>query len=237
LIATPASEVPRLARSSGIAGVAGGLCLVVGDVLITPLIDGADKSLIEIRAGVATSALYLSGLLGATSVLFYVFAAWHAYLALRPAGRKLAAVAVAAFAAMLTSTGIYHAVFIAQNFGAKVALTSAVAATEELALSLPAGYSSLVLSLLVIPSAVFFTLLSGYAILSGRSLYPRWFVVFNPLVVLAIYSLVTFLAASMAPVLFSFTLAGNVYNLAITAFFVVSTALLWNARGALLREH
>jgi hypothetical protein len=30
--------------------------------------------------------------------------------------------ALAAFAAMLTTTGIYHAVFIAQNFGAKVAL-------------------------------------------------------------------------------------------------------------------
>jgi hypothetical protein len=229
----PQLQFTRLIRSSGIAGVLGGLCLIVGDVLVTPLVHSADKSLIEIRASIATSALYMSGLLGATGVLFYVFAAWHAYLTLRPAGRKLAAVALAAFAPMLTSTGIYHAVFIAQNFGAKVALASPGGRAEELALSLPAGYSTLLLSLLVIPSSLLFTLVSGYAILSGRSLYPRWFIAISPLVVLGVYALLTVIAASAAPAVFSFTLVGNVYNLAITAFFIVSTTVLWNARHAL----
>ena len=107
----------HLIRCSGIAGVLGGLCLVVGDVLITPWFEDGDKSLTEIRASIPTSSVYVSGLLRATSMLFYVFAAWHTYLALRPAGAKLAAGALAAFAPMLTSAGIFHAVFIAQNFG------------------------------------------------------------------------------------------------------------------------
>jgi hypothetical protein len=45
----------RLIRASGIAGVVGSLCLVVGDVLITPLVDFDDKSLIEVRASIGAS--------------------------------------------------------------------------------------------------------------------------------------------------------------------------------------
>jgi hypothetical protein len=41
--------------------VVGGLCLVVGDLLITPLVDDGAKSLIKIRASIATSGLYVSG--------------------------------------------------------------------------------------------------------------------------------------------------------------------------------
>jgi hypothetical protein len=216
-------------RFTGIAGVLGGLCLVVGDVLITPLAEGYDKSLVAIRASVATPALYISGLLGATSVWLYVFAAWHAYLAVRATERKLGAWVLASFAAMLTSTGIYHAVFIAQNFGAKVSLAADRGGAGDLALSLPAGYSTIFLNLLVIPSGMFFTMLSAYAILSGRTLYPRWFLVFNPVVVLAAYALLVGLISPIAPTLFSFTLVGNVYNLAMTTFFAVSTSLLWNA--------
>jgi hypothetical protein len=223
----PESRVhfPSLIRSSGIAGILGGLCLVVADILITPPVHSASKTLIELRASIPTPALYASGLLGAAGVVFYVFAAWHAYLALRPAGPGLAALALATFAPMLTGTGIYHATFIAQNFGAKVALTSPGA--EELALSLPASYSSLILNSLVIPPGVLFTLVSGYAVLSGRSLYPRWFLAISPVVVLLAYILLTVAAGSSAPSLFSFALVGNVYNLAITAFFIVSTIRLW----------
>jgi hypothetical protein len=50
----------RLIRASGIAGVVGSLCLVVGDVLITPLVDFDERTLIEIRASIAASRLYAS---------------------------------------------------------------------------------------------------------------------------------------------------------------------------------
>jgi hypothetical protein len=95
---------------------------------------------------------------------------------------------------MLTSTGIFHAVFIAQNFGAKVALMSPAAA--DLALSLPDAYSNLILNLLVIPSGILFTAISGYAILAGRSLYPRWIIAISPLVVLIVYMILILLASA-----------------------------------------
>jgi hypothetical protein len=208
----------------------------VGDVLITPLADLREQSLVEIRASVATPALHISGLLGATSVVVYVFAAWHVYLAFRAPARRLGALVLAAFAAMLTSTGIYHAVFIAQNFGAKVSLAAGGGGVEDLALSLPATYSNLFLNLLVIPSGVLFSVLFAYAILGGRTLYPRWFLLFNPLIVLAAYALLVGLVAPIAPTVFSFALIGNVYNLAITTFFVVSTSVLWKQESAAKRS-
>jgi hypothetical protein len=223
-------------RCTGLAGALGGLCLVVGDVLITPLADLREQSLVEIRASVATPALHISGLLGATSVVVYVFAAWHVYLAFRAPARRLGALVLAAFAAMLTSTGIYHAVFIAQNFGAKVSLAAGGGSVEDLALSLPATYSNLFLNLLVIPSGVLFSVLFAYAILGGRTLYPRWFLLFNPLIVLAAYALLVGLVAPIAPTVFSFALIGNVYNLAITTFFVVSTSVLWKQESAAKRS-
>jgi len=42
-------------------------------------------------------------------------------LAFRPIGAEVATSSLVAFAVMLVSTGIYHAIFIALNFGAKVA--------------------------------------------------------------------------------------------------------------------
>jgi hypothetical protein len=226
------SRTTRLIRASGVAGVLGGLSLVVADILITPVLPTGDESLVEalveIRARIATPALYASGILGALAVQFYVFAAWHGYLALRPAGPKLAGLALAALASMLTSTGIFHAVFIAQNFGAKVALASSAAA--DLALSLPQAYSSLILNLLVIPSGILFTSISGYAILAGRSLYPRWFIAISPFVVLSVYMILIFPAGRSMPALFSFALIGNVYNFAIMAYFAASTIVLWKPR-------
>jgi hypothetical protein len=55
--------------------------------------------------------------------------------------------------------------------------------------------------------------------------------VISPLVALVVYLRLVVLVGSTAPALFSFMLIGNVYNLAVTAFFVVSTTLLWNTRG------
>jgi hypothetical protein len=64
------------------------------------------------------------------------FAAWHIYLALRGAWPGGASVVLPAFASMLASTGIYHSVFIALNFGAKVSEASGGGPAEQLALSL-----------------------------------------------------------------------------------------------------
>jgi hypothetical protein len=216
-------------RVAGTMGMIGALCLVVGDVLLTPVLPDPELDLTAIRAGINTADLYTSGLLGAVGALFYVFGAWHVYFPLRPASAGLAAASLGAFAFMLVATGLYHALFVALNFGAKVALAAMTAPVAGLALALPEDYTSLVLNVLVIPPAVVSTGLSGYTILTGRTLYPRWFLLLSPFLIVGIYALLTLLAGTAAPRLLSFGLIGNTYNLANLLFFAVSTVLLWNS--------
>jgi hypothetical protein len=222
-----AATVYRL-RLTGVCGIMGALCLMVGDFLITPSLPGRVEDVIVIRAGISEPRIYTSGLLGAVGCFFYLFAAWHGDLAFRPAGAEVATSLLVVFAIMLVSIGIYHAIFISLNFGAKVAQAAGDQAVIDLVLALPDAYARLFLTLLVIPSAVIFTALSGYAILSGNSLYPRWFVLLSPFIMLMGYVLLVMIAAPLAPHLLSFSLFGNVYNLAILLFVVASTSLLWN---------
>lgn len=135
------------------------------------------------------------------------------------------------FRCSLVGTGVYHALFVAVNFGALVAATTdARTSAATLALALPEQYARLALRILVIPPAVVFTLLSGAAILSGRTRYPRWFVLVSPFVLLAVYALLTALLGPSS--VLSFALLGNAYNLSALLFFIVSTFTLWTCDGA-----
>lgn len=173
--------VAELATLTGSIGIAGALCLVVGDLLLTPGVPAPGQDIIVIRGAIGVSTLYVSGLLGAVAALLYVFGAWHIYIALHQAGPRLAVAAYAAFVVMLVSTGIYHAVFVSLNFGARVASSPrSCGDLATMALSLPEQYTRMVLAFLVIPSALFFAALISYATVAGKSLYPRWLLVFNP---------------------------------------------------------
>jgi hypothetical protein len=215
-------------RLTGATGLAGALCLVLGDLLLTPGLPSPGLDVIAVRGEIEAKSLYISGLLGALGTLFYVFGAWHVYFPLRPAGDRLAAAALAAFAFMLVATGLYHAVFVAQNFGAKVALAATADPVAVLALALPEEYSNLILNLFVFPPAIVFSGLSAYLILSGSTHYPRWILTISPFLVAGAYALLTLVSGGAGPRLLSFTLIGNVYNLANLLFFAVSTVLLWN---------
>jgi len=148
--------VAELATLTGSMGIAGALCLVVGDVLLTPRVPEPGQDIIDIRGSIGASTLYVSGLLGAVAALLYVFGAGHIYIALHQADPMLALAAYAAFAVMLVSTGIYHAVFVSLNFGARVAGSArSCADVATMALALPEQYTRMVLAGLVIPSALF----------------------------------------------------------------------------------
>jgi hypothetical protein len=219
-------------RLTGAIGLAGALCLVLGDLLLTPALPSSSLDVIAVRGGIEANSLYISGLLGACGTLLYVFGAWHVYFPLRPAGATLAAAALAAFAFMLVATGLYHAVFITQNFGAKVAVAAKADPVAVMALALPEGYSNLLLNFLVFPPAIVFTGLSAYLILTRKTHYPRWILTISPFLVAGAYALLTFWAGGVEPRLLSFALIGNVYNLANLLFFAVSTVLLWNVEYA-----
>src|SRR5215211_5455845 len=93
-------------RLTGVCGIMGASCLIVGDFLITPTLPSRAEDLIGIRAGISEPRIYTSGLLGAIGCLFYIFAAWHGYLAFPPSGATVAMSSWVAVAIMLVSAGI-----------------------------------------------------------------------------------------------------------------------------------
>jgi hypothetical protein len=214
-------------RATGTAGVVSALALVMGDVLFTS--DASAEDLVVARSQVPTAQLYVSGVLGLTASWLYAAAAWQVYFALRPAGKTLASATFVAFTTMLIGAAVYHAVFPALMFGARVAvLAGRESNVGELALALPEGYNAILLAVAVILPSTVFTVLFTYTLLWRPTDLPRWTILLTPLVLIVIYMVAGQFLASTLPSLFSARLYGSIYNIATLLFFVASTFSLWN---------
>jgi len=213
-------------RTAGAAGVVGALALVIGDVLFTS--DASAEDLVVARSQVPTAQLYASGVLGLIASWLYVAAAWQVYFALRPAGKPLAGATFAAFTTTLIGSAVYHAVFPALMFGAKVAVLAEESDVAELASALPEGYNAILLVVAVILPSTVFTVLFTYTLLRRPTDLPRWTILLTPLVVILIYMVSGQVLSTVLPNLYSMRLYGSVYNIAILLFFAASTWSLWN---------
>jgi hypothetical protein len=213
-------------RATGTAGIVGALALVIGDVLFT---SGASaEELVVARSQVPTTQLYVSGVLGLIASWLYAAAAWQVYLALRPAGKALAGATFAAFTTTLIGSAVYHAVFPALMFGAKVAVLAEEDDIAELASALPEDYNAILLVVAVILPSTMFTALFSYTLLRRPTALPTWTILLTPLVVILIYMGSGPVLSTVLPNLYSMRLSGSVYNIAILLFFVASTLSLWN---------
>jgi hypothetical protein len=209
-------------RSSGAAGILGALALLVGDLLFTA--GAGSQDLVLARAQVPETQQYTSGLLGLAAAWLYAAAAWQVHFALRPAGQALSAATLATFAATLIGSAVYHAVFPAVMFGARVsALAGEGSDVAELALTLPDRYNSVLLAAAVIIPSILFTLLYASTVLVRRTYHPRWLILLSPLMIVLIYLAVTQVLSSMAPSIFSPRFYGMMYNVGTLLFFVAST--------------
>ena len=220
------TDVTRL-RAAGAAGSVGALALVVGDVLFTAGASAGD--LVVARSQVPAAQVYISGVLGFVSAWLYAVAAWLVYFALRPAGRRLAGATLAAFTAALLGAAVYHAVFPALMFGARVAvLAGGEGHVAELALALPGQYNAILLAVAVIVPSMLFTALFAYTLLRRPTALPAWTILLTPLAVVLIYTVSGQLLSTALPGLYSVRLYGSIYNIGTLLFFVASTVSLWN---------
>lgn len=143
---------------------------------------------------------------------------WHVYRAIRPASGWLPHLVWWLGAWGFVVGTVFHASFAfviagLQTAGAGGELTARFAVVFE-----PVGL------LLVVVMSVALVLL-GYLILAGGTWYPRWFVLFNPLVVQS----ATAGLALVAPEPLRIGLIVTAYNLSVLLFFLGSTVVLWEA--------
>jgi hypothetical protein len=168
--------------------------------------------------------LVVGGLAGPIGAWCYGIGFWQLYIALRPAGRRLAFVVFAGFSlSFLWAAGAFHTSFpfVADAWRGQQAAANGVA-VSDVATGPSFHYFGLPLLSSMAPAAVASALLP-YAILLKRTRYPPWFAACNPALLYLLTMLFGWVPAPLGGLLV--VGAGNMVFL---VFFASSTALLWN---------
>ena len=226
-------------RWSGIAGIAGSVGYLIGDVLLLGnsaipaqfphLATYVDNRLVQ-RGAVflasSTERLAAGGLAGVFSTPLYLAGIWHIFEASRPGGTRWS---VPPFLLLVTAFSI--APFVHGSFFYVAEILKTVGHVEPPAQPMLVALATRVTLWLFIAYGVLAVLASvGFAWLTvaiarGKTLYPSWVAVANPLVCM----LASVLIDRVLPQPLKVLLAGAGLSLGLLAFFVLSTAVLWNS--------
>ncbi len=207
-------------RLFGISGIIGSMLFVSGDLLYNH-VPGSKNSPAEKMSKLPESRLLLAGTLGLIGCWFYALAAMHLYIAFRPAGEPFASILFLAFAATMICYGISHTAYFAIAAGAQVA--TRLGSDAESGGNLGNVFFQRMVTITYIPVAIA-SVMMVYAILVGRSMYPRWMVIFLPIVLYLLKTPATRILKGRVH-----ELVNDSYdNLILFVFFVITTVVLWN---------
>jgi hypothetical protein len=235
----------RLLRATGLAGIAAAVAWTLGDALLLGtranpndypvLATYASESGLRaqvVQAGIqffpsSPPRLAAGALVAVLTTPLYLAATWHIYLALKPAGRW-----PSLGPALLLGIGYVYAPFVHGSFyyvAEMVRLLPVVDAPAQAAVLETATRATTVLF------GTYFVLaavtLAGFVwmivtVSRGRSRYPRWIAIANPIAMIVIGSLLS----RVLPSPLSIWLDGAGLNLGMLFFMALSTTLLWHDR-------
>jgi hypothetical protein len=207
-------------RWFGLSGIVGALIFICGDLLYNH-VPGSSASPTVKMGSLPQSRLLLAGTAGLIGCWFYVLAAWHLYLAFRQAGEVFAFVLLLAFGAVMICYGISHTAYFAIAAGAQVAANDGT--DVEQGGKLGNVFFQRLVTITYIP-VVAASLMMLYGIITGHSLYPKWMVLFLPIVIYLLKTpIVRILKGRMRE------LVNDSYdNIVLFVFYLISTIVLWN---------
>jgi hypothetical protein len=207
-------------RLFGISGIVGSILFIGGDLLYNHVPASKDSPALKMSR-LPESRLLNAGTLGLVGCWFYTLASLHLYIAFRPAGDVFALIFWLAFAATMIGYGIGHTAYFAIAAGAQVA--AKLGSEAESGGKLGNLFFQRVVNLTYIPVAIF-SVMMVYGIVSGRSMYPRWMVVFLPVVIYLLKTPVTrILKGRLGEII-----KDSYDNVVLLVFYVLSTIVLWN---------
>jgi hypothetical protein len=207
-------------RLFGVSGIIGSMLFISGDLLYNH-IPGSKNSPPVKMSKMPESRLLNAGTLGLLGCWFYTLASLHVYIAFRPAGDVFAFVFLLAFAATMISYGISHTAYFAIASGAQAA--AKLGSDAESGGKLGTAFFQRLVNITYFPVAIF-SLMMLYGIVAGRSMYPRWMVVFLPIVIYLLKTPVTRVLKGHLQ-----EIVNDAYdNIVLFVFYVLSTVVLWN---------
>jgi hypothetical protein len=214
-------------RWCGVAGLTGATILLAADwIMLGTLTSGREfnEKWHILLAGMPRWRLVAGGLAGPIGAWCYGIGFWQLYVALKPAGARLAFLVFAGFSmSFIWSAGAFHTSFplLADVWRAKQSAANG-AAVSDVTTDPAFGYFGFLFLASMAPAAVASALLP-FAVLWKPTRYPRWFAACNP----ALLYLLTMLFAWVPAPLGGMLVVGA-GNMMFLVFFALSTTLLWN---------
>ncbi|MCG8573657.1 MAG: hypothetical protein MI810_02140 [Flavobacteriales bacterium] len=199
-------------KLAGIIGVLGALIMFAGDMLLyftTEPISNFEEELVNVMGGISESRLFLGGILGPFAACMYVFGFYQVYLAIKPTYKKLARIVFGILSVGIVFGGAFHSHFTFLGIMSSQGHTQALEISE--------GYSILTFSIMFIPGTIAYITLA-YLILTNKTYYSKWMVLFSPIVLFWFSGLMELL-----PQPFMMIFAGGWSNIVFIIFFSVSS--------------
>ncbi len=206
-------------RIFGVFGILGGLILFAGDMLL--YYDPENMSFKKNMGNASDFRIIASGVCALFATWFYMLGlgqVYHAFSITKPIFRNGVLIF---FGSILIAFGIVHGAFLA------IATTAKLATEHNLDINravLLAEKTNKILRLFVYPLVGILSILFISQVWKRKTLYPRWIIIFFPLIPFLIEDLVTkYLTDSIWIII-----KGGYLNIILVIFFSASTIALWN---------
>lgn len=207
-------------RASGIFGLLGGLILFAGDMLF--YFNGESTDLVGNMSQVSDLRIKASTVSALLASWCYVLGLSHLNFAFSPTKPAIRKGIVLGFGGIFIAYGVIHGAFVAIAAAAKLAAEHQLDLDQSIALAREAND---LLRLFVYPIFALVSLLFITQVWKGKTLYPRWILLFYPLTTLVLFELV--ISQLLSGAAWTIIMGGH-FNLILLIFFAVSTVVLWN---------
>ena len=208
-------------RVLGVFGILGGLILFAGDMLL--YYDPVNMSLKRNMGNASDFRIIASGVCALFAAWFYMLGLGQVYYAFKTTKPIFKNGILISFGGILISYGIVHGAFLAIATTAKLATEHSLDINEAVLLS---EKTNEILRLFVYPLFGILSILFISQVWKRKTLYPRWIILFFPLIPFLIEDLVTqYLQKNIWIVI-----KGGYLNIILVIFFTASTIALWNIK-------
>lgn len=211
----------RKIRVLGVFGILGGLILFAGDMLL--YYDPVNMSLKRNMGNASDFRIIASGVCALFAAWFYMLGLGQVYYAFKTTKPIFKNGILISFGGILISYGIVHGAFLAIATTAKLATEHSLDINEAVLLS---EKTNEILRLFVYPLFGILSILFISQVWKRKTLYPRWIILFFPLIPFLIEDLVTQYLQNNIWII----IKGGYLNIILVIFFTASTIALWNIK-------
>lgn len=208
-------------RISGLFGILGGIVLFTGDMLF--YYHTENTNLLNNMAYASDYRIKGSAVTALVAAWFYMIGLGQVYYAFRPSKPILRNIVLFSFGSILIAYGVVHGAYTAIATTAKISIENNLDVVENTEL---ARQTNDLLRLFVYPFFAICSFIFITQVWKKRTLYPRWIILFFPLISFLIQGIIGNVLTGKAWVI----VMGGYLNLILVVFFTASTIALWNVK-------